>query len=59
MTPVGDIEIEVVLSLVIRARAKDLAPLLNALSSGQQFIVIVIEDSRCYEDQHIEPVQPK
>jgi len=57
MTPVGDIEIEVVLSLAIRARAKDLAPLLNALSSGQQFIVI--EDSRCYEDQHIEPVQPK
>jgi hypothetical protein len=59
MTPVGDIEIEVVLSVVVRARAKDLVPFFSALSSGQQFIVIVIEDSRCYEDQHIEPVQPK
>jgi hypothetical protein len=59
MTPVGDIEIEVVLSLVIRARAKDLAPLFNALSSGQQFMVIVREDSRCYEDQREAPIPSK
>jgi len=59
MTPVGDIEIEVVLSLVIRARAKDLVPLLNALSSGQQFMVIVLEDSHCCEDQHEAPVPSK
>jgi len=38
MTPVGDIEIEVVLSVVVRARAKDLVPFFSALSSGQQFI---------------------
>ena len=59
MTPVGDIEIEVVLSLVIRARAKDLVPLLNALSSGQQFMVIVVEDSRRCEGQHEAPVPSK
>jgi hypothetical protein len=59
MTPVGDIEIEVVLSLVIRARAKDLVPLFNVLSSGQQFMVIVVEDSSCYENQHKAPVPSK
>ena len=59
MTPVGDIEIEVVLSLVIRSRAKDLVPLFNALASGQQFMVIVVEDSRCCGDQHVAPVPSK
>ena len=56
MTPVGDIEIEVVLSLAIRARAKDLVPLLNALFSGQQFMVILLEDSRRCKDQREAPV---
>lgn len=59
MTPVGDIEIEVVLSLVIRSRAKDLVPLFNALASGQQFMVIVVEDSRYCGDQHVAPVPLK
>ena len=59
MTPVGDIELEVALSLVIQARAKDLAPLLNALCSGHEFMVIVVEDSRCCEDQREAPVPSK
>ena len=59
MTPVGDIELEVVFSLVIRARAKDLVPLLIALSSGQQFMVIVVEESSCCENQHEAPVPSK
>jgi hypothetical protein len=56
MTPAGDIEIEVVLSLVIRARAKDLVPLFNVLSSGHEFMVVVREESTCCEDQHEAPV---
>jgi hypothetical protein len=56
MTPAGDIEIEVVLSLVIRARAKDLVLLFNVLSSVHEFMVVVREESTCCEDQHEAPV---
>lgn len=43
MTPVGDIEIEMVFPIVVRGRTRDLARLLETMNKAQAVVVMVVE----------------
>jgi hypothetical protein len=43
VTPVGDIEIEIVLHIAVRGRARDLAQLLKAIKTAEAAVIRLIE----------------
>ncbi len=43
MTPVGDIEIEIVLRIAVRGRMSDLARLLQAMKKAEEVVMCVVE----------------
>jgi len=51
VTPVGDIEIEVVFRIAVRGRTRDLARLFEALNKSESLVVAVIEKRSASEEQ--------
>ena len=51
MTPVGDIEIEVVFRVAVRGRACELAKLLSALNDAQVVVVCLAKEGTAQEEQ--------
>ena len=43
MTPVGDVELEIVLHIAVRGRARDLAQLLRAINKAETVVIWLIE----------------
>jgi len=43
VTPVGDIEVEIVLQIAVRGRTKDLARLLNAVNKAEAVVMWVVD----------------
>jgi len=43
VTPVGDIEVEIVLQIAVRGRTKDLARLLNAVIKAEAVVMWVVD----------------
>ena len=51
MTPVGDIEIEVVFRVAAHGRARELAKLLRALNDAQVVVLCLAEEGTAQEEQ--------
>ena len=51
MTPVGDIEIEIVFRIAVRGRTRDLAQLLGAINKAEAIVVGVVEKAASTEEQ--------
>ena len=51
MTPVGDVELEIVLRVAVRGRAGDLAQLLEAVNKAHAVVMWVVEKSIASEEQ--------
>ena len=51
MTPVGDIEIEVVVRIAVRGRTRDLARLLQAMNRAEAVVVSIVEKPAPAEEQ--------
>ena len=51
MTPIGDIEIEIVFRLAVRGRTRDLARLLEAISNSEAVAIGIIEKLTATEEQ--------
>ena len=43
VTPVGDVELEIVLHIAVRGRARDLAQLLKAINKAEAVVIWLIE----------------
>ena len=50
MTPVGDIEIELVFRVAVRGRARDLAELMNTLESSHIAILQAVKDGSTHDE---------
>ncbi len=50
MTPVGDIEVEIVFRIAVRGRASDLARLLEALNEARVVMMCLVENATRMED---------
>ena len=51
MTPVGDVELEIVFRIAVRGRARDLAQLLEAMNKARAVVVWLVEKPTASEDQ--------
>ena len=51
MTPVGDIELEVVYRVAVRGKTGDLAKLLRALNDAQVVVVCLAKEGTAQEEQ--------
>ncbi len=51
MTPVGDIEIEIVFRIAVRGRMSDLARLIQALNKTEEVVMCVVEKRTPLEEQ--------
>ena len=51
MTPVGDVELEIVFRIAVRGRASDLAQLLEAVNKARAVVVWLVEKPTASEEQ--------
>jgi len=51
VTPVGDIEIEIVFRIAVRGRTSDLALLLEAMSKAEAVVISIVEERTASEEQ--------
>jgi hypothetical protein len=51
VTPVGDIEIEIVFRIAVRGRTSDLAMLLEAMSKAEAVVISIVEERTASEEQ--------
>ena len=51
MTPVGDIEIEIVFRIAVRGRTSDLAQLLEAIDNAEAVVIGIVEKPTASEEQ--------
>ena len=51
MTLVGDVELEIVLHIAVRGRARDLAQLLKAINKAEAVVIWLIEKRTVSEQQ--------
>ena len=51
MTPVGDIELEIVFRIAVRGRARDLAQLLEAVNKTHAVVMWLVETPIASEEQ--------
>ena len=51
MTPVGDIEIEIVFRIAVRGRTSDLAMLLEAMNKAEAAVIRIVEKPTALEEQ--------
>ena len=51
MTPIGDIEIEIVFRIAVRGRTSDLAMLLEAINKAEEVVISTVEKSAASEEQ--------
>ena len=51
MTPVGDIEIEIVFRIALRGRTSDLAQLLGAMNKAEAVVISIVEKPTASEEQ--------
>ena len=51
MTPIGDIEIEIVFRIAVRGRTGDLAHLLEAISNAEAVAIGIVEKPTATEEQ--------
>ena len=51
MTPVSDIELEMVLRIAVRGRARDLAQLLKAINKAEAVVIWLIEKGTASGEQ--------
>jgi hypothetical protein len=51
MTPVGDIEIEIVFRIAVRGRTSDLAHILEAISNAEAVAIGIVEKPTASEEQ--------
>ena len=51
MTPVGDIEIEIVFRIAVRGRTSDLAQLLQAMNNAALVVISIVEKPKGAEEQ--------
>jgi hypothetical protein len=52
MTPVGDIEIGIVLRIALRGRTSDLAHLLQAMNRAEAVVISIVEKRTALEEQY-------
>ena len=51
MTPVGDIELEIVFQIAVRGRARDLAQLVEAANKVRTVVICLVEKPIASEEQ--------
>jgi hypothetical protein len=51
VTPVGDIEIEIVFRIAVRGRTSDLAQLLQAMNNAALVVISIVEKPKGAEEQ--------
>ena len=51
MTPVGDIELEIVLHIAVRGRTRDLTQLLKAMNKAEAVVIWLIEERTASGEQ--------
>ena len=51
MTPVGDIEIEIVFRIAVRGRTSDLAMLLKAMNKAEAVVISIVEKPTGAEEE--------
>jgi len=51
VTPVGDVELEIVFRIAVRGRARDLAQLLEAVNKARAVVVWLVEKPIASEEQ--------
>ena len=51
MTPIGDVEIEVVIPIAVRGRTGDLARLLEAMNNAEAVVISIVEKPTASEEQ--------
>jgi len=51
VTPVGDIEIEIVFRIALRGRTSDLAQLLQAMNNAALVVISIVEKPKGAEEQ--------
>ncbi len=51
MTPVGDIEIELVFRIAVRGRTSDLARLLEAINKAETVVMCLVEKPAPHEEE--------
>jgi len=51
VTPVGDIEIEIVFRIAVRGRTSDLAHLLQAMNKAEAVVISIVEEPAPAEEQ--------
>lgn len=51
MTPVGDIEIEIVVRIAVRGRTSDLARLFQAMNKAEAVVITTVEKHASLEEQ--------
>ena len=51
MTPVGDIEIEIIFRIAVRGRTSDLAMLLEAMNKAEAVVISTVEKPTASEEQ--------
>ena len=51
MTPVGDIELEIVFRIAVRGRARDLAQLVEAANKVRTVVICLVENPIASEEQ--------
>lgn len=51
MTPVGDIEIEIIFRIAVRGRTSDLATLLEAINKAESVVISTVEKPSASEEQ--------
>ena len=51
MTPVGDIEIEIVFGIAVRGRTSDFAMLLGAMNRAEAVVISIVEKPTASEEQ--------
>jgi len=51
VTPVGDVEIEIVFRIALRGRTRDLARLLQAMNGAEAVVISIVEKPAPAEEQ--------
>ncbi len=51
MTPVGDVEIEIIFQIAVRGRTSDLAMLLEAMNKAEAAVISIVEKPTATEEQ--------
>jgi hypothetical protein len=51
VTPVGDIEIEIIFRIAVRGRTSDLATLLEAINKAESVVISTVEKPSASEEQ--------